>query len=72
MLGHKEQNLKNRLDRFIEKTGGEVALPDAPDEELNHSYDIFIDDLENIKVMFTRAIKEALKGEEAVVKEFSE
>jgi hypothetical protein len=62
----------DRMARFIEKTGGQTALPDAPDEEEKMTYELFIEDLDNLKKIFTRALRDALKGEEAVVKEFAE
>ena len=66
-----KDNCKDRIARFADKTGGKISLPDSPDEERLISYQLFFEDIDGIHKLMERSLKEALKGEEQVVKEFA-
>ena len=72
MLGDKELGYLDRITRFIEHAGGQVNLPEEQEEQMRITYKLVVEDFNRIKEFVTHSLKEALKGEEQVVKEFTQ
>lgn len=67
-----EGNTSNRINRFMDKTGGKVSLPDQPEEEIRISKELFFEDMDQVYMIFQNSLTHVQKQESKLIKEFAQ